>query len=285
MPCSVVVDSRNMHGQGRKVFGRAHHVTVGGIRNGLANLGFVVEDVHIGIATRTSTPNPSEQLARMRDENIERAATWTADGARVIEGMLAERRGDVEEKQVDVLCALGIAELAVRRDPPTLVLLSEDMDLLPACQLAAKWGAHAITVAPRRVHEREGEHGWALLSPADLAVTLGYSNPERMVRLRRRAAEVLTQPADQTLRYRVIGWDARTQVARVESNAGVIGHWATGTKPFHGHKYDLHVVGATAQPQDVARCPSCRSAQVLPSEHRRWCGGWSAIGHGKTRSS
>lgn len=253
--CSVVVDSRNMHGQGRKLFGRPHHVTVGGIRTGLRNLGFDVEDVHIGIATRTSTPNPSQRLARMRDENIERAATWRADGARVIEGMLAERRGDVEEKQVDVLCALGIAELAVRKDPSTLVLLSEDMDLLPACQLATKWGARAVTVAPRRVHERDGEHGWALLSPSDLAVTLGYSDPDRMVRLRRRAAEMLAQPSGRTLRHRVIGWDAKAQIARVESNAGVIGQWAIGTRPEHGSKHDLHVVGAVAQARDLSAMP------------------------------
>ncbi|WP_163592734.1 hypothetical protein, partial [Klebsiella pneumoniae] len=84
----------------------------------------------VGIATRTSTKSPGTWLIENLDRNIRYRDRLTADGAFVLEGLLVERGTKPEEKQVDVLCEIAVADIADRilrgtSNAKCIVVLSE----------------------------------------------------------------------------------------------------------------------------------------------------------------
>lgn len=258
--CAVVVDSRNVYSQGLRRFGSPRHVSVQGIRSSLTDFGLNVKDVHIGVATETLTnAQPSQRLSETSEANRHRAEEWKLQGAQIMHGVLAERGRDLEEKQVDVLCALRIAELAVRRDPEVIVVLSEDMDLTPACALAVKWGATPITVAPARVNERRGDHEWALLDNRQLATALSFPEPTQTASLRRTLANMVTAH-DRSYKFRYRYADRATGQHVFQSNAGLP---ATASMPgalVPGQKYDLYPVGLRVNAQSSSGIPTLELA-------------------------
>lgn len=188
-PCSVVVDTRNMHGHSRKLLGEPRYVTVHGIKSMFSSLKFDVQDIFMGTATKVAGSTPSVALKETRQTNARRAEKWKSEGAEVLEGILAERGGVIEEKQVDVLCALKVFELAVihRDQPHTIFILTEDMDLDPAANLAKSWGAKVIRVAPGHIHQRTNNNsGWMLITRKDFHALCNFpGTPETATKLRR----------------------------------------------------------------------------------------------------
>ena len=163
-PCAVVVDSRNLVGQAARLFGIPSNFTLNGLRQALAGFGLEPIEVRVGMATRVLQDKCSNHVTRMCEKNQTQASRLTADGAKVLHGYLAERGGDVEEKQVDVLCAVAVADLAERivvgaSQARCIVCISEDMDLMPAYDFAlhaaflcSQRQSTLFTCAPIRSH-------------------------------------------------------------------------------------------------------------------------------------
>jgi hypothetical protein len=152
IPCAVVVDSRNVRGQSRKTFGHSRETEVSGIGAALYDYGLTPVEVQVGIATRTSTKSPSGRLQDAIGRNVRYRDRMTKKGARVLEGHLVERKGELEEKQVDVLCAIAVADIADRIGTHScqaqcIVVLSEDMDLIPAYEFATARGVPVVRAA------------------------------------------------------------------------------------------------------------------------------------------
>ena len=92
-------------------------------------------------------------------------------GVKVLEGYLVERGDRVDEKKVDVLLALQVADVVDRiRQGKTsakcVVVLSEDMDLMLAYEYAAARGVQVYALADDTVYHREDQKKWLLLHEA-----------------------------------------------------------------------------------------------------------------------
>ncbi len=182
---AVVVDSRNLRGQYGDVFGQPRRSSVAGIITMLAAYGFNVTDVWVGVATNGNT-NGSAYFTKSLKENREYAADVVShpDG-HVLEGRLKEqntRTGKVlEEKLVDVLCAIQVARLAHQiKDKArqgVIVVLSEDMDLIPAYEFARDLGVTVYAASNDIVDARAQHSKWLLLTQAGLADAGGRVRP------------------------------------------------------------------------------------------------------------
>lgn len=168
-PCAVIVDTQNVSGQSQKVFGTPCTPAGADVRAGLALYGFDAVEIYAGIATRSGGANPSRRLIDTLECNQRYKDRLEAVGVRVLQGYLAEHKGVIQEKQVDVLCALGVLDIAQRikagiSDAQCIIVLSEDMDLMPAYELAARQGVTVYAAALDSVHSRPGQIEWILLS-------------------------------------------------------------------------------------------------------------------------
>lgn len=172
-PCSVIVDTRNVHGRGKDLFGVGRRPTAASIRKALVLYGLDPVEIYAGVATQTGK-QPSTTVQGFIRSNVEYAEKLRRDGVTVLEGRLAEwpqgsgQPPKVDEKQVDVLLALQVAELVDGRQrggvaPRRVVVLSEDMDLMPAFEFAARRGVEVYAASSDTWHLRPEQTKWMLL--------------------------------------------------------------------------------------------------------------------------
>jgi hypothetical protein len=235
IPAAVVVDSRNVRGQAEDLFGHGREVSVAGIVDLLAGYGFDVEEVFVGIATRQgSSRQPSNWMQDALQRNASYAARIASDArGHVLEGRLVERstRDGVkpEEKLVDVLCAIQIARLATeindRRRSGVLVVLSEDMDLVPAYEFASDLSVKVYVAANSTVDTRNHE-GWLLLPEGSMAKAVGQL-PGRLrgSMLRRDMAIAMTAPQARVMNFHAGGFNRNSRELFVQHNSGARGVW------------------------------------------------------------
>lgn len=224
--CSVVVDTRNMHGHSIKLLGEPKHVTVNGVRSMFSLLGFDVRSIFMGTATRVVGGAPSDALTNMSQINMGRAEKWKNEGAEILEGILAERGGVIEEKQVDVLCALKVVELAVlhggTKSSHTIFILTEDMDLDPAANLATRWGAKVIRVAPGRVHQRtDNASGWMLITRKDFHALCNFPGKSEAATKLRRSLVRTIMDGSAPRKYSFVRYESKIDCTILRSNQGL----------------------------------------------------------------
>lgn len=247
IPCSVVVDSRNVHGQVRRSLGFGGSTSVAGVRCALRAWGLDAQEIFIGAGTRGASTSVSKTMRDVLGQNAKLRDQWIADGAHVLDGVLVERARGIEEKQVDVLCALKVVDLAVAYRGRLVVLLSEDMDLLPACVQAEGYGAPAAAAATRKVNDRSGLRRWMLLDLEALSALVGDREQERTLALRGATAVLASQPGFPSLRWRYVRTEDGEHHFR--SNKGIHGVLLDDTPPLWGEKRDLHACGVRIDPR------------------------------------
>ncbi|MCW3156448.1 hypothetical protein [Micropruina sonneratiae] len=250
VPCAVVVDSRNLIGQSGRLFGTASNFTIPGIRRALETYGFDPVEVRVGTATRVLQDKCSERVNRMRQKNEETAHRLESDGATILRGYLVERSGTVEEKQVDVLCAVAIADLAerilVKAIPAQcIVSLSEDMDLMPAYDFAHARDVPVFAAAIDTVHVRTEQRAWMLLDEEAINLSCPSSPRYRGMKLRAWIARIALESA-QVAGLWTVGYRLPDGSYEMSRNNGARGIWTNpdGVRP--GQKATLYATGIVA---------------------------------------
>jgi len=251
-PAVVVVDSRNVWGATRRQFGAGKRVVVEGVREALRPYGFEAIDVYVGIASTTTATSPSPRLARDLEVNGKYAAAVNASPfGHALVGRLVERRGDLQEKLVDVLCAMQIArsahEIAARQTPAkAIVVFSEDMDLIPSYQFAQDLHVPVYAAASATVDTRP-DSSWLLLGESALRMSCERAHGRFYgQRLRQEICEWLAAQTPRRMSFKVRGWDAKKSRLRLAHRSGAIGIWRDPPPEADhtvGAAHELHVVG------------------------------------------
>ncbi|QGN59047.1 hypothetical protein [Nostocoides sp. HKS02] len=271
-PCAVVVDSRNARGQSRKAFGWPRHITIEGIRSALNLYGLDPVSIDVGVATRSIDNRPSVKVAHLLASNARYAEQLRSGGANVLEGYLVERRskGKPEEKQIDVLCAVQVCRLAdaILSEQSTakcIVIMSEDMDLMPAYEFALERKVPAYAVAFDTVHKRDQQREWILLS--EEALRLIHEPLGRQVGsgLRTRLATIATSSEPRQLRWTVHAPPDDAGQFLMRTSLGAPGLWTPGRSVEVGAKIDLYAKGLRIYPTDGGRFPHLILSEDAPS--------------------
>lgn len=248
VPCAVVIDTRNVHGQSRKVFGRGLRPTCGGVKDALKAYGFDAVEVYAGVATKTLSKAPSRRLQRALDDNKRYAAQLASEGVVVLSGHLAERNNDWEEKQVDVLLALQVADLADRRKQldhsfECIVVLSEDMDLMPAMEFASRRSVDVYAAAWDTVHTREDQRKWLILNE-DALTTI--CRPREGIQLGHPVRRVIARMATGVAPHQAPMWSSTASQPQGEVNlsnrSGITGIWNSPRRVRAGDRFPLFAV-------------------------------------------
>lgn len=250
VPCAVVVDSRNLIGQAGRLFGTPTNFTIPGIRSALATYGFDPVEVRVGTATRVLQDKCSERVTRMRQKNQEAAERLEADGAKILHGYLVERGGAVEEKQVDVMCAVAIADLAERilvkaSAAQCIVSLSEDMDLMPAYDFAHARDVPVFAAAIDTVHVRTEQRAWMLLDEEAIDLACPSSSRYRGMKLRAWIARIALESV-QVAGVWTIGFRTAGGSYEMSRNNGARGVWSNPDGLRSGQKVTLYATGVLA---------------------------------------
>lgn len=248
-PCVVVIDSRNVIGQATRMFGVPATVDVGGIRSILRNYGFEPVEIYVGMATRLLQEKATTKVQEMHERNLALASDLRAQGAVILEGYLAERPQLVEEKQVDVLCAVKIVDAAVRiaakvSQAKCVVSFSEDMDLMPAYQAARDLNIPVFTAASESVHTRETD-GWILLDEQAIEACSSVRSNVNRLALRQKLARIATSDIQERRICRVEGGgkpiSGQITEWRVSANSGARGVYRTSESLAHRERIPLYV--------------------------------------------
>jgi hypothetical protein len=276
-PAAVVVDSRNIRGQVADLYGYPRHVTVAGVINMLSAYGFDVTDVWVGIGTQ-GRPGGSPYYQESLRRNLEYADRVLQDPrGHVLEGRLVERPAKggpaMEEKLVDVLCALRIARLA--RDiqagdrDGVIVVLSEDMDLIPAYEFAAELGVPIYAAANDRVHTRHQYCKWLLLTEAVLGDAAGrVPGRSQGTGVRGAMSNLLTVPERRPLQFEAVTHIGSTGTVLLSHNTGARAVWQMlppGFKFQKGSKHQLFVVGVNWTEATFPRLLVSHDELAIPS--------------------
>lgn len=250
VPCAVVVDSRNLIGQSGRLFGTPSNFTIPGIRRALEAYGFDPVEVRVGTATRVLQEKCSERVNRMRQKNEDAAQGLEADGATILHGYLVERGGTVEEKQVDVLCAVAIADLAERilvkaSAAQCIVSLSEDMDLMPEYDFAHARDVPVFAAAIDTVHVRTEQRAWMLLDEEAIDLSCPSSSRYRGMRLRAWIARIALESV-QVAGVWTVGFRLADGTYEMSRNNGARGIWSNPDGARSGQKVTLYATGVVA---------------------------------------
>lgn len=270
VPCVVVVDSRNVRGQGRKVFGHGRETPVSGVRAGLLRYGLDASEIIVGVGTRTSRSSPSARLSEALQKNQAFAHRLVGGGATVLEGHLVERSGVVEEKQVDVLCALAVADAADRiargvSQCRCIVVLSEDMDLMPAIEFAERRGVPTYAAAYDTVHLRPSQKEWLLLHEGALKDICDPPGRDHGSVLRAKLASIAANAANApALTWKVVAPRMDDGRAMLSSNFGANGLWKPSRKLQRGDRLNLYIDGMDIDPHG-GRFPFATLSDAKPT--------------------
>lgn len=172
IPADVIVDTWNLRNQAGDVLGSNRFPDIPGIVTALAAYGFDVQHVYAAAACTPYSDRPSQrvQKALATTEPFVRHMKAAPNGT-LLEGKLTDRSGSLEEKLVDVLCAVQIARCAMRivtglSSARAIVVISEDIDLTPAYTMARELGVPVYAGANETVHTRPGD--WLIFSDATM---------------------------------------------------------------------------------------------------------------------
>jgi hypothetical protein len=246
---AVVIDSRNVRGQICDTFGVGREVSVAATVDMFAGFGFEVDDVYVAIGTDGMGKRPSRRLEESLARNKAYAEKVVADArGHVLQGRLVERPGrdGLEEKLVDVLCAIQVARLAHEiKDGDrqgVVIVWSEDMDLIPAYEFARDLGVAVFAASNGRVNERANHSRWLLLPESSLLLAGGrprgrYQGSE----LRRQIARLVTAEQSPRLRFKAFAKAADGSVL-LQHNTGARAVWTSA--PAHvsaGQAYELYI--------------------------------------------
>lgn len=271
--CAVVIDTRNMHGQARKAFGRGLRPDTEGVRKGgLRRYGLEAEEIYAGVATKTMSSSPSELIRSLMEDNKRYAVDLASRGAVVLSGHLAERSGEVEEKQVDVLIALKVADLADRVRQlaapfECIVVLSEDMDLMPSYEFARQRGVPVYAAAFDTIHTRDDQNKWLILDerslhdicPPPAALALGTPMRTLIARMAVSAAPV------QAPAWKVETWDGGKRNIVLSNSKGITGILHERRRnAYSGERLYLYAIGIEMEPKSK-RFPLLTLSRTGPS--------------------
>lgn len=252
VPALVIVDSRNVWGSFKSAFGIGRQVRVPGVAAALAAYGFEAREVHVAIGTRDGGKGaPSRRLQAALTANQQYASNIDNDPmGSVLHGRLVERDGDMAEKLVDVQCAIQIARSAVRiqsgqTDAKAIVVLSEDMDLIPAYAFAQELGVPIYAASHATVDTRP-DCQWLLLTEGVLAAAcsrqLGryYGHA-----LRRQILNLAAAIPNAELSFKVVAYDqpGRTLYLSHNSGAQAVCRSPQGIATAKGSQVRLHLTG------------------------------------------
>lgn len=247
-PCAVIVDTRNVKGMLGDMFGTPSTKATGrGIRDAMRLYGFEAVEMYAGVATGTPGTKPvSAKVDDMLQSNGRYRDQLIKDGVEVLEGYLVERGPKIDEKQVDVLLALQVADIVDRMqrddsDAECIVVLSEDMDLIPSYDYADKRGVQVYAVADDTLPFRKEQKKWLLLHEA-AARALGeeddaYGSPMRGY-IARLALGTTTRSGLPT-KWKA-RWDQRPGDVDLFSNKGVRGRYYSTNALMRGDTLDLY---------------------------------------------
>jgi hypothetical protein len=248
VPAAVVVDSRNLRGQAGDVLGHPAHASVPGVERALQRYGFSLVEAYFGIATTGAGAKQSEELRRKISFNQDRAVHIEKDErGHILAGRLVERDGVTEEKLVDVLCALQIARLATairegRQSARAVVVISEDIDISPAYDLAEELGVPTYAAANQTVHTRR--HRWIVLGDDALLDMCGRPGQRTGHEIRGDFVELVLGTAPVTMRARYVDGARRVVVFDHSSGAqGVVPVSAMSRSFVRGAVFNLYAHG------------------------------------------
>lgn len=274
VPAVAIVDTRNMWGQSLDIFGVGRRIEVQGVIEGLQAYGFAIRKVHAGIATMSSQARPSELHRRSLDQNVRYAEAIEKHACgSVLRGRLAERDGVLEEKLVDVLCAIEIADEVLRiregsSPAQAIVVLSEDMDLIPAYNFARKYNVRIFAASNATVDTRP-DSDWILLSESPLTSIFGnIPGRYRGARLRNYIAQQVASGNRLEMTFEVVGSSA--ECVFLKHNSGIQARWMSAPRGRYnrGDKHALAVIGVAPEtrgsnfPQYLV---GARGSQATPS--------------------
>lgn len=275
VPCAVIVDTRNVHGQGRKLFGGQRRPMAAGIRAAMRLYGFDAVDIFAGVATRSRAQRASAQLELALGSNQTYADRLRGDGVTVLEGQLAERpQGSggtkMDEKQVDVLLALQVADLVetigqLGAAYEHIVVLSEDMDLMPAYEYAARRGVKVYAAAFDTIHARPEQVKWLILHEDAMASLLDLRWQATAADMRSYFARV----AVRDIPVSATNWKAlKTQPpgnVTLSNNRGYRATWNTADPVHRGDRIALYPDSLTLG-SEVGRFPHLSLSDSPPAD-------------------
>lgn len=261
IPAVAIVDSRNVRGQIEDLFGQGRQIDVSGVIAMLADFGFDVSDVWVGVATTGDTRRGSSRLQQGLAQNQAFAERVRADPrGHVMEGRLVERGSgsskNIEEKLVDVLCAMQIArtahEIAEGRREGVIVVLSEDMDLIPAYEFARELGVQVYAASNERVDTRAQHSGWLLLPEESLELAAGrLMGNKKGTALRRSVVGLLTAGSSPEITVKVGYTNPSSGLIFARHNSGasaILSSSGPADRPGKGDKIVVRVASCHLDP-------------------------------------
>jgi hypothetical protein len=251
VPAVVIVDSRNVWGSFETVFGQGREVRVPGVINALKGYGFDALEVHVAIGTIDGGKGtPSKRLGDSLERNQRYAASVDSDPlGRVLHGRLVERDGEMSEKLVDVQCAIQIARSAVAIQTgaiaaEAIVVLSEDMDLIPAYRFAQDLDVPVYAASHATVDTRPDCH-WLLLTEGPLAAISRPPGRAYGSDLRRPILAMTDTIPNAHLRFKIRAFDSRHRRLFLQHNSGALAYTddTAGLRTKRNEEVFLHVLG------------------------------------------
>ena len=176
---ATVVDSRNLIGDASNHSISKDTFSVAGIRAAMADYGFDVGELSVGLAIVPGKKNPGSFLSAVHSRNAGLVNSLRAEGASVLIGELRHEDNRLTEKMVDTLCALELVKHAERGMSDTcqsILLFSRDLDLFPAAQFATARGAPVYIVSGDSQYLRHQHH--ILLTRSSYEVIFGGDSVE-----------------------------------------------------------------------------------------------------------
>ena len=246
---AAVVDSRNMRGLAASLLGVTRNPTVKGLEETLDLFGFELERAFFSVALPRERDR--RRLNREFTQNERYMSKLTRDvRVAILEGELQMRSdGTVEEKIVDVLCAVEtirqakrIADSTVSTSSDGVLLLSQDADLGPGIGLAQEFGVPVYSVAPGKVHQRG--YPFLVLDESAMAALCGVDHPHGQ-QLRRSVAESAKAPMVDSWEFRYVKAWRGAERAWMYHRHGLQGvcNPAILRSPRKGDLFDLAPIG------------------------------------------
>ncbi|MGH8926380.1 MAG: hypothetical protein ACRDWA_17405 [Acidimicrobiia bacterium] len=155
----AIVDSRNIRGLSETMLGFARNPTSQGLDTALSRFGFEVVESYFSVARPRASDR--QRLERQDAANREYLDLLRRDPrVRPLEGSLRRYSdGSIEEKMVDVLCAVECVRQAKRiadgdSSAEAVLVLSQDIDIKPGVELAIEFDVPVLVVSPGAIHNR-----------------------------------------------------------------------------------------------------------------------------------
>lgn len=228
-PALVVVDSRNIFHQTDAATGFRLRPQVPGVVEAMKDYGFDALEVHVGLALPRAQDRADLPVAAAENGKY-MTEVEAADRGSVLLGELHRkdgRRGSVkvEEKQVDVACAVDIcrhAALISKHDSKfkAIIVLSQDTDMTPALRYADEVGVPLVLAAHERVEYRG--FSYMLLTERAFRAMGQIKEPLAGHALRSKVAAAVSGP-DLWCDWKVEGWDPSRERVIVAAADGLRG--------------------------------------------------------------